>query len=583
MALASLLSQPGPQRGGGGEAVGGDGEVPGPARAPQRQGARSRSRPAGTRRPGRSSSRAREGGRPRHALQARRGVPPPAPFDGRGRGLRQGRRVDKDYPGLALERGLLFEETGQSERRARDVRRRAPQGAERRRPEAPRRLDPGHRGARRAGRADPARGAARSAPNSAEANHFLGRALLARGTNIAEAHALPRARGRTSTRTAPSTTSTSAGAPTRPASPRAPRRRSSGRSSSTRASATRTGSAASCCRSRAQPSDALEDLKTALEKRPSRYEAYATMALCYQDQGSWPEAEEAWRKAIAGQRQRPRVALPPRQDPRDARQPGRGPRPRWSRRSPSARRRIARPRLAVRRALPPRRGAPRDEQPREGHPPLPALPGDGADRQRLPARRAAGAGEPGGGQGALSAERRASGRRSVVAQSSLSRCSAILIDDLLHPRSARRCARTCPRWRASRRSSSASIMPCILTASCAWSRFEPGYERWLTSELGSPDAAIVVAERGGAEPVLAGYAYGRREPRDWNSLLDACGVVHDLYVAEPARRLGAGAHPAGGHRSRGSAPWARHASCSTPRRRTPPRSACSSGSASVAR
>ncbi|XXY45644.1 GNAT family N-acetyltransferase [Sorangium sp. So ce269] len=70
---------------------------------------------------------------------------------------------------------------------------------------------------------------------------------------------------------------------------------------------------------------------------------------------------------------------------------------------------------------------------------------------------------------------------------------------------------------------------------------EPGYERWLTSELANPGAAIVVAERDGAEPALVGYAYGRREPRDWNSLLDACGVLHDLYIAEPARRLGAGA------------------------------------------
>ncbi|KYF91219.1 acetyltransferase [Sorangium cellulosum] len=70
---------------------------------------------------------------------------------------------------------------------------------------------------------------------------------------------------------------------------------------------------------------------------------------------------------------------------------------------------------------------------------------------------------------------------------------------------------------------------------------EPGYERWLTRELADPGAAIVVAERGGAEPALVGYAYGRREPRDWNSLLDACGALHDLYVDEPARRLGAGA------------------------------------------
>ncbi|WP_437335909.1 N-acetyltransferase family protein [Sorangium sp. So ce394] len=70
---------------------------------------------------------------------------------------------------------------------------------------------------------------------------------------------------------------------------------------------------------------------------------------------------------------------------------------------------------------------------------------------------------------------------------------------------------------------------------------EPGYQRWLTSELENPGAAIVVAEQGGAEPALVGYAYGRREPRDWNSLLDAYGALHDVYVAEPARRLGAGA------------------------------------------
>lgn len=80
--------------------------------------------------------------------------------------------------------------------------------------------------------------------------------------------------------------------------------------------------------------------------------------------------------------------------------------------------------------------------------------------------------------------------------------------------------------------------------------FEPleaGYERWLTGELGNPGAVIVVVEQhggveqvGGAEPAIVGYAYGRLEPRDWNSLLDACGALHDIYVAEPARRLGAG-------------------------------------------
>ena len=46
--------------------------------------------------------------------------------------------------------------------------------------------------------------------------------------------------------------------------------------------------------------DALNDLKTALEKRPSRFEAHATIALCYQDLQKWPDAEAAWRHALAG-------------------------------------------------------------------------------------------------------------------------------------------------------------------------------------------------------------------------------------------------------------------------------------------
>lgn len=72
---------------------------------------------------------------------------------------------------------------------------------------------------------------------------------------------------------------------------------------------------------------------------------------------------------------------------------------------------------------------------------------------------------------------------------------------------------------------------------------EPGYERWLTSELARRDAVILVAEKreGEAAPTLVGYAYGRLEPRDWNSLIDAHGALHDIFVAEEARKLGAGA------------------------------------------
>ena len=73
---------------------------------------------------------------------------------------------------------------------------------------------------------------------------------------------------------------------------------------------------------------------------------------------------------------------------------------------------------------------------------------------------------------------------------------------------------------------------------------EPGYERWLLHELDNAKAIVMVAERpalGPKPPAILGYAYGRMEPRDWNALLDAAGVLHDVYVADDARTHGVGA------------------------------------------
>lgn len=73
---------------------------------------------------------------------------------------------------------------------------------------------------------------------------------------------------------------------------------------------------------------------------------------------------------------------------------------------------------------------------------------------------------------------------------------------------------------------------------------EPGYEWWLGRELNDPKAVILVAERAGQEGEpkgIVGYAYGRVEERDWNMLLDACGCLHDVYVAEEGRGAGVGA------------------------------------------
>jgi len=39
---------------------------------------------------------------------------------------------------------------------------------------------------------------------------------------------------------------------------------------------------------------------------------------------------------------------------------------------------------------------------------------------------------------------------------------------------------------------------------------------------------------------IVGYAYARLEPRDWNALLDTHGALHDILVADEARRQGIG-------------------------------------------
>ena len=66
---------------------------------------------------------------------------------------------------------------------------------------------------------------------------------------------------------------------------------------------------------------------------------------------------------------------------------------------------------------------------------------------------------------------------------------------------------------------------------------EDGYEQFLGSQLRDPKAILAVAEMDGAR---VGYAFARLQPRDWNALLDACGVLHDIYVEPIARKRGVG-------------------------------------------
>ncbi|XYH99181.1 tetratricopeptide repeat protein [Sorangium sp. So ce1128] len=205
--------------------------------------------------------------------------------------------ADKDYPGLALERGLLFEETGQSERALEmyaDALRKAPNDIDLKLRVGSTQVMAGH-----AVQAEPIlREVLKDKPNSAEANHFLGRALLIRGTNMAEALRFLERASELDPNRAEYHLYVGWGA------------NETGQTARADVALKRAleldaelGDAywqrGVLLQKQGASRDALADLQIALAKRPSRYEAYATMALCYQDQGNWAAAEEAWRKAIA--------------------------------------------------------------------------------------------------------------------------------------------------------------------------------------------------------------------------------------------------------------------------------------------
>jgi ribosomal protein S18 acetylase RimI-like enzyme len=66
---------------------------------------------------------------------------------------------------------------------------------------------------------------------------------------------------------------------------------------------------------------------------------------------------------------------------------------------------------------------------------------------------------------------------------------------------------------------------------------EAGYAWWFGKELLNKKALILCAKLDGK---IVGYSYARLEPRDWNQLLDAHGALHDILVADSARRQGIG-------------------------------------------
>jgi len=66
---------------------------------------------------------------------------------------------------------------------------------------------------------------------------------------------------------------------------------------------------------------------------------------------------------------------------------------------------------------------------------------------------------------------------------------------------------------------------------------EAGYGRFLVSQLGVVSSLVMVAEDDGA---VVGYVYADVEGTNWMELRGPCGVIHDIYVDDGARRRGAG-------------------------------------------
>ena len=205
---------------------------------------------------------------------------------------------DKEYPGLATERGLYFEETGQREQAIAmyaEALKKAPKDIDLKLRIGSTQVVSGH-----SKDALPIlKDVLSERPNSPEANHFYGRAILLNEGNTSDAinylqKAIDGDPNKAEYHLYVGWAANQSGD-----QPRASKEL-------TRAIEL-DGSLADAywqqgvlLQKQGASREAIKQLLIALDKKPSLSDAYATLGLCFQDESDWGKAEESWKRAIAG-------------------------------------------------------------------------------------------------------------------------------------------------------------------------------------------------------------------------------------------------------------------------------------------
>jgi cellulose synthase operon protein C len=222
-------------------------------------------------------------------------------FDDAGAELDKVAAVDKDYPGLSLERGLLFEEAGDVEKAIELFK-----GALAKAPDDPDlqlRVGSAYVAIGRPEDALPMlRKVLEKRPASAEAHHYMGRALMLQGgvSGVEALRYLKRAVELDPNRPEFHVYVAWAAADATPAQLELARDEVEKALSLDKVNAEAYWQRGVIERMTGAVDDAIKDEKHALELRPSRYEAHATLAECAEDKNDDRTAAAEWAKAIAG-------------------------------------------------------------------------------------------------------------------------------------------------------------------------------------------------------------------------------------------------------------------------------------------